>query len=120
VPAAVVTEQLRSFPPGIAVYLVGALVSSEKVRAVAAFVQELREAVVVVDPVLSVSLGGELQTDADLASTLNAALLALPVIVTPNLAEAERLTGKASADGAAMEAAAIRGSDLPFPTSNSI
>ncbi|HZZ64656.1 MAG TPA: PfkB family carbohydrate kinase [Candidatus Baltobacteraceae bacterium] len=106
VPAALVTEQLHSFPPGIAVYLAGALVSNENVRAVAAFVQDLGEAVVVVDPVLSVSLGGDLQTDADLARTLNSCLLTLPVIVTPNLGEVERLTGKAPADAAAMEAAA--------------
>lgn len=71
---------------------IGALVSSDAVRVAAAYVQRLPQQVpVVVDPVLSASLGGELAADDALETALSETLLTLPVIVTPNLIEASEL-----------------------------
>ena len=78
---------------------VGALVSSDAVRIVAGYVRErAAEIPVVVDPVLSASLGGELAADDALETTLAETLLALPVIVTPNLNEAAELLQTAEGD----------------------
>ncbi|MFN2449070.1 MAG: bifunctional hydroxymethylpyrimidine kinase/phosphomethylpyrimidine kinase [Candidatus Baltobacteraceae bacterium] len=87
VPPDVVRAQLRAAPPGAGAVRIGALVSSETVREIAAFVAERAAALpVVIDPVTSVSLGGTLAADDSLERALQA-LLRLPVIVTPNLNE---------------------------------
>jgi hydroxymethylpyrimidine/phosphomethylpyrimidine kinase len=92
VPPDAVRAQLQSLPDDVAAYRVGALVSSKTVHLVARFLGERASRVpVVVDPVMAVSLGGALQSDADLLSTLREELLTLPVIVTPNVPETEQL-----------------------------
>ena len=94
VPSEMVRAQLESLPGGVSAYRVGALVSSETVRTVAAFLRERAGSVpVVVDPVLCASLGGRLQTDGGLLAALRDELLTLPVIVTPNAPEAAELLG---------------------------
>lgn len=94
IPAAAVRAQLQSLPDSVDAYRIGALVSSETVRIVAEYLRERVQRIpVVVDPVMSVSLGGELQIDEDFPETLRDALLTLPVIVTPNVPEADRLLG---------------------------
>lgn len=98
---ALVQAQLRSLP-AVGAVRIGALVSSETVRLVADYVSALAPDIpVVVDPVLSVSLGGELAADDALEATLLETLLALPVVVTPNLPEAAQLLGRTDGDAAA-------------------
>jgi len=60
---------------------------------------------VVVDPVLAASRGGRLLDDAGLRALVTS-LLPLCALVTPNLAEAEALTGEAVRDAAGMSRAA--------------
>jgi hydroxymethylpyrimidine/phosphomethylpyrimidine kinase len=92
VPPDVVRAQLESLPPDIAAFRVGALVSSETVRIVASFLRERAAHIpTVVDPVISASLGGSLASDAALLTTLRDDLLTLPIVVTPNVPEAEQL-----------------------------
>lgn len=87
-----VRAQLQSLPGDVAAYRVGALISSKTVDIVAHFLRERAEHVpVIVDPVISASLGGALQSDTDLLATLREELLTLPVIVTPNVPETEQL-----------------------------
>jgi len=94
IPGDALRAQLESLPNDAATYRIGALVSSENVRVVAAFLRErAARAAVVVDPVIAVTLGGELRSDDDLFSTLRDELLTLPVIVTPNIEEAAQLVG---------------------------
>ncbi len=92
VPPDAIRAQLQTLPDDIAAYRVGALVSSKTVDIVARFLRRHAERVpVVVDPVISVSLGGSLQSDKQLLATLREELLTLPVIVTPNVPETEQL-----------------------------
>jgi hydroxymethylpyrimidine kinase/phosphomethylpyrimidine kinase len=92
VPAEAVGAQLQSLPDEVAAYRIGALVSSKTVHVVARFLRERSDRVpVVVDPVMTVSLGGALQSDPELPATLREELLTLPVILTPNVPETERL-----------------------------
>lgn len=92
IPPDAVRAQLQSLPEDVAAYRIGALISSKTVHIVARFLRERAERVpVVVDPVMTVSLGGALQSDADLLTTLREELLTLPVIVTPNVPETEHL-----------------------------
>lgn len=98
VDATTIAAQLDALGPPRAVRI-GALVSSEAVRVVAQYVRALSQDVaVIVDPVLSASLGGELAADDALEVTLSEALLSLPVIVTPNLIEAAELLQTQSGD----------------------
>lgn len=107
VPPEIVRAQLEALPPGVAAYRIGALVSSETVRIVAQFVRERASGIpVVVDPVIGVTLGGALQSDAALLQTLRDELLALPVIVTPNAPEAAHLLGMPADSAGALQAAA--------------
>jgi hydroxymethylpyrimidine/phosphomethylpyrimidine kinase len=88
----------------VAAYRIGALLDPESVAAVA---RALRGALVpvVYDPVLGPSGGGAFADDATLAA-IRERLLPQVTIVTPNLAEAARLTGEAlPADRSAMERA---------------
>lgn len=94
VPPEVFDAQLRALPEDVAAYRVGALVSPENVRTVAAFLEERAGQVpVIVDPVMSATLGGEIRTGASFGAVLSEELLRLPVIVTPNIPEAESLLG---------------------------
>lgn len=107
--ADVVRMQLQSLPAPIGAYRIGALVSSENAMVVAEFLRERAGRVpIVLDPVLSASLGGRLQTDTDLARTIRDELLPLGVIVTPNLPEAGQLIGTTVRSEPAMLAAAYR------------
>lgn len=77
----------------IAAYRVGALVGAAGVAAVAAAVRA-RPAPLVLDPVLAPSGGGEFAGEATIQALLGD-LIPLAALVTPNLAEAARLTGRA-------------------------
>lgn len=92
IPPHAVIAQLASLPRDVAAYRIGALVSSDTVHIVADFVRKHADSVpFIVDPVIGVSLGGDLSTDEDLESVLRDELLTLPVIVTPNVPEAAQL-----------------------------
>jgi hydroxymethylpyrimidine/phosphomethylpyrimidine kinase len=92
IPPDAVRAQLQALPDDVAAYRIGALVSSKTVDIVARFLRKRADRVpVIVDPVIAVSLGGALQSDPDLLATLREELLTLPVIVTPNVPETERL-----------------------------
>ena len=96
VPPDVIIAQMEALPPEIGAVRIGALASTDSLRAVLPFVQQLAARIpVVVDPVISVSLGGELAADDALENALANELLRLPVIVTPNLPEASQLLGLA-------------------------
>ena len=104
---AVIAAQLDALGDGVAAYRIGALVASETVRIVARYVRSRATHLpVVVDPVFAVTLGGRLQRDSDLPATLFSDLLTLPVVVTPNILEAEQLLGMHVGDVREMLAAA--------------
>jgi hydroxymethylpyrimidine/phosphomethylpyrimidine kinase len=71
----------------------GALFSAEIVRDVTAFFRKTCRAPLVVDPVF-ISTSGRRLLQSDGVKTLQRELLPLAALVTPNLAEAEVLTGK--------------------------
>jgi hydroxymethylpyrimidine/phosphomethylpyrimidine kinase len=110
---------LAAIPPGliaaqfaslaalpIAAYRVGALVDPAGVAAVAAAVRA-RPAPLVLDPVLAPSGGGEFAGEATVAALLRE-LIPLAALVTPNLAEAARMTGLPVGTLEEMGAAAAR------------
>jgi hydroxymethylpyrimidine/phosphomethylpyrimidine kinase len=107
VPPDALRAQLQCLPDEVAAFRIGALVSSQSVRIVAAYLCERAHRVpVVIDPVLSVTLGGEMRASDDLVETLRDELLVLPLIVTPNLDEAAAFFGQDVRDLPAMRAAA--------------
>src|SRR5215470_19037628 len=71
---------------------IGMLATAAIVEAVAAAIEELDLPLVVVDPVL-VSTSGERLLDADGVAALRTELLPLARVVTPNIPEAEALSG---------------------------
>ncbi|MDH3733702.1 MAG: bifunctional hydroxymethylpyrimidine kinase/phosphomethylpyrimidine kinase [Gemmatimonadota bacterium] len=83
----------------------GMLANAQIVHAVAESVERLALAPLVVDPVM-VATSGDRLLEADATDLLTGRLLPLATIVTPNLAEAELMTGRAVRDRAAMAAAA--------------
>lgn len=83
----------------------GALVDEEVVREVAACLRRHRVDHLVVDPVLRASDGTELLTAGGRTALLEE-LLPLCELITPNLEEAERLTGRTVRDLRSMEEAA--------------
>jgi hydroxymethylpyrimidine/phosphomethylpyrimidine kinase len=92
IPPQTVRAQLQSLPGDIAAFRVGAAGSSENVRAIAAYLRGLpSRPAVVVDPVIAVTLGGELSADDDVMETIEDELLPLAVVITPNIAEAAQL-----------------------------
>ena len=108
-----VRAQLESLPDGIAAYRVGALVASETVHTVASSLSARARGVpVVVDPVVSVSLGGELQADGDLQRALVQQIVPLGVVLTPNIVEAGQMLGIQVKDESSMREAAQRFVDL--------
>src|SRR5205085_11559431 len=72
---------------------VGMLATAAIVEAVAAAIEELDLPMVVLDPVL-VSSSGERLLDADGVQALCRELLPLARVVTPNIPEAEALSGR--------------------------
>jgi hydroxymethylpyrimidine/phosphomethylpyrimidine kinase len=83
----------------------GALGNGEVVRAVAESIRELKLPAPVVDPVLIASSGARLLDDAG-EDALRSLLIPLARVVTPNILEAEALTGVAIENTAAMRVAA--------------
>ena len=83
----------------------GMLLSAENVRAVARFLKSRRRPSLVVDPVTVSTSGTRLLTPAGIR-VLQERLLPLATLVTPNLPEAEILTGERIASVESMRAAA--------------
>lgn len=102
-PADVVTAQIEAVAADVAIHAtkIGMLATAAIVEAVAAAVEELDLPLVVLDPVL-VSTSGEPLLDADGIQALRLELLPRARVVTPNVPEAEVLSGRriASADAA--------------------
>src|SRR4051812_19903289 len=93
-PADLVTAQIEAVAGDltIAATKIGMLANAAIVEAVAAAIEELDLPLVVVDPVL-VSTSGERLLDADGVAALRHLLLPLARVVTPNVPEAEALSG---------------------------
>ena len=83
----------------------GMLFSEESVRVVARFFQKQHRVPLVVDPVMVATSGSRL-LKAEAIKVLKKHLLPLALLVTPNLSEAEILTGGKIADVETMRAAA--------------
>ena len=89
----------------VGAFHVGALVSAEAVRAVAAALASLPNVPVVVDPVLAASGGDALADDATRVA-LRDTLFARATLITPNLAETSAFLGRTITDVDAMHGAA--------------
>jgi len=87
---ATLEELARDLP--IAAVRLGMLGSAEVAEAVADFLDRFRPAMVVTDPVIRASSGAALLDEAGVA-ILKDRILPLSAVVTPNVAEAEELTG---------------------------
>jgi hydroxymethylpyrimidine/phosphomethylpyrimidine kinase len=94
-PADLVTAQIEAVAGDIDVHAAktGLLGNAAIVEAVAAAIKELELPFVVVDPVLA-SSRGDILLDDDGVQMLRAELLPLAHVVTPNVPEAEALSGK--------------------------
>lgn len=92
-PSAMVQAQLQALPENIAAFRIGALFDAQNVEVVARFLKTQSGIPVVVDPVLGASLGGAF-ADAATYDALRAGVFTLPVVLTPNVPEAQRLTGR--------------------------
>ncbi len=84
-------EELARDLPIVAIRL-GMLGSAEAAEAVADFLDRFRPAMVVTDPVIRASSGAALLDEAGVTILKNR-ILPLSAVVTPNVAEAEELTG---------------------------
>lgn len=84
---------------------IGMLGTAEVVQVVAGLLERWPVAAVVLDPVM-VATSGDRLISHDAAAAIREALLPLATVVTPNIAEAQELTGMKIRDQAAMEAAA--------------
>jgi hydroxymethylpyrimidine/phosphomethylpyrimidine kinase len=93
--ADLVTAQIETIAGDIELHAtkIGMLATAAIVEAVAAAVEELELPMIVVDPVL-VSSTGERLLDADGVQTLRSELLPLARVITPNIPEAEALSGR--------------------------
>jgi hydroxymethylpyrimidine kinase/phosphomethylpyrimidine kinase len=93
-PADLVTSQIEAVASDIALHAtkIGMLATAAIVEAVAAAIQDLQLPLVVVDPVL-VSSSGDRLLDEDGIQTLRLELLRHALVVTPNIPEAEVLSG---------------------------
>lgn len=109
VPPAFVADQLDAVFSDIPVDVVktGMLFSAETIVAIAAKLTEYRRRMVVVDPVM-VAKGGANLIDRGAVSVLKERLFPLAYLVTPNIPEAERLTGANISDEESMREAARR------------
>ena len=92
---------------GVDAVKIGMLSSAPVVRAVARSLERFRPPHVVLDPVMVAKSGDHLLRD-DAVSSLIEELLPLATVVTPNLPEAERLTGLPTGDEAQRLVAARR------------
>lgn len=94
VPEAVVAAQIDAVfeDIGVDAVKIGMLSSAELVSAVAARLRHHRPKIVVLDPVMIAKSGDALLAESAIAALVGE-LLPLATIITPNLPEAERLTG---------------------------
>ncbi|MCD4707132.1 MAG: bifunctional hydroxymethylpyrimidine kinase/phosphomethylpyrimidine kinase [Candidatus Sabulitectum sp.] len=105
----IITAQMKTTcddgtPDGVKTGMLG---SSAAVKAVADFIREKLSTVpYVLDPVMVAGSGDDLAED-NLKAAIKKQLLPLATLVTPNLDEAEALTGKPVRDRTAMEKAAL-------------
>ena len=130
VPADLVTAQIEAVIGDIGADAVktGMLANAAIVEAVAAAVESLDLANLVVDPVMTAK-GGDILLDAEAAATMRAELLPLAFVLTPNIPEAEALAGIAIRSVEDMREAArrilglgprvviVKGGHLPGPES---
>ncbi|MFN2528349.1 MAG: hydroxymethylpyrimidine/phosphomethylpyrimidine kinase [Candidatus Baltobacteraceae bacterium] len=94
VPPEVVRAQFESIPRDhLAAIRVGAVFDEQNVGEVARFLCGEPEVPAVVDPIFTATLGGNFGGEASFAA-FRVKVMALPVILTPNIPEAERLTGR--------------------------
>jgi hydroxymethylpyrimidine/phosphomethylpyrimidine kinase len=93
-PADLVTAQIEAVASDIGVHAVktGMLATAAIVEAVAAAVHDLELPMLVVDPVMIAKSGDSLVVD-DVVATMKAELLKQAFLVTPNIPEAESLSG---------------------------
>ena len=93
-PADLVTAQIEAVASDIGVHAVktGMLATAAIVEAVAAAVRDLELPLLVVDPVMIAKSGDSLVVD-DVAAVMKAELLRRAFLVTPNIPEAEALSG---------------------------
>ena len=93
--ADLVTAQIEAVAGDLVLHAtkIGMLATAAIVEAVAAAIEELELPLVVVDPVL-VSTSGERLLDVDGVQTLCLELMPLARVVTPNIPEAEALSGR--------------------------
>ena len=93
--ADLVTAQIEAVAGDLAIDAtkIGMLANAAIVEAVAAAIQEMELPLVVVDPVL-VSTSGQRLLDVDGVQALCAELIPLARVITPNIPEAEALSGK--------------------------
>jgi hydroxymethylpyrimidine/phosphomethylpyrimidine kinase len=94
-PADLVTAQIEAVATDISLHAtkIGMLANSAIAEAVAATIQEMDLPNVVVDPVL-VAKSGDRLLDEDAVQTLTQELLPRALLVTPNIPEAELLSGR--------------------------
>ncbi len=111
--ADLVTAQIEAVAGDLALHAtkIGMLATAAIVEAVAAAIKELELPLVVVDPVLA-STSGERLLDADGVQTLCMELMPLARAVTPNIPEAEALSGRSIGSAQQAREAARRIHDL--------
>jgi len=107
VPPDFVAEQLDAVLSDIPIDVVktGMLLSAEIIGVVADKLREYRRRIVVVDPVM-VAKGGASLIDGNAVAALKGKLLPRTYLLTPNIPEAEKLTGLTISDEAGMAEAA--------------
>jgi len=107
IPATFVAEQLEAVLCDLPVDVVktGMLLSADIIEVLADKLVEYKRQMVVVDPVM-VAKGGAHLLDREAVDTFRERLLPLSYLLTPNIPEAERLTGLSIRDEAGMEEAA--------------
>ena len=109
VSAEVVRAQIQAVMAdfGVQAAKTGMLATADLVRVVAAAVRDLHVPNLVVDPVMIAKSGDSLLA-ADAVQSIRTALLPLAAVVTPNIPEAEALTGMAIRSDADVDEAARR------------
>ncbi len=107
-PAATLRAQLDALAEDITIHAVkiGMLGNKANAAVVAEFLDRGKFPHVVLDPVVKASLGGSDLLDAGGIKFLTEELLKRATVITPNISEAELMTGMEIKDVAAMEAAA--------------
>ena len=114
IPPAFIQDQMRVVLGDIGADCIktGMLHSAEVIEAVCEVVEaEVAGLPVVVDPVM-MAKGGAALLEADAVATLKRRIVPLATVLTPNIPEAEALTGLAIADTDDMETAGLRLLDL--------